>query len=328
MHRSVRLSALRDQDEGVGVGVGVWVGVGVGVGVGAGSGEERGSRMSAGGESPPARAQVIGVLGARGGVGASILAVTLAERVRAGGLAGGFARRGEDQVRVVVVEVDGRGAAMVAVADLPGPRWADLPAVDAPYRASLLGALPTWRGVAVLVADSRGRPSPPQVAPVLSALVQAADVAVLDLPAPGAVLSSVLAPWCERLLVLVGPDPISLSALGVVLADPVLELVGGGERADVGRAAAGPGSGPPMALVRTGGPGAYSDAELARAVGLPVLGTLPRCRRVRRDLAAGMPPRPGRGFRVAVDGVARAVVASGAPARERLMSGAPSGASS
>lgn len=159
---------------------------------------------------------VVGVVGARGGVGASTVAAALAvSAVRAG---------------LSAVLVDGRheGAGvdvLLGVEDEPGLRWADLQdargEVD-PRR--LLGLLPRWSGAWVLSADrARTLPRPDEVErDVLRALGSAADVLVLDLPA-GRLPEH--AAHCDAVVVVARCDTLSVAgAQSVVAALPGVPL--------------------------------------------------------------------------------------------------------
>ena len=119
---------------------------------------------------------VVGVLGAVGGVGASVTAALLARSLA------------KQEEECVVVDLVGQGGLEVLLAceDEPGPRWADLLSDRGPFPPQiLLGALPQWHEVAVLSSDARGMPEPSDVEQVLDAIAGHAPVMVLDLPRIG-----------------------------------------------------------------------------------------------------------------------------------------------
>ncbi|MEK8226043.1 cellulose synthase operon protein YhjQ/BcsQ [Oerskovia sp. M15] len=119
---------------------------------------------------------VVGVVGACGGAGTSMVAAALADGLRRAGR------------RPVLVDLATRGGGIdvaLGIDDHEGPRWADLRdargSVDGP---ALAGLLPAWRSVPVLSAH-RGDPAVLDdgvVVDVCSALADACDVLVLDLP--------------------------------------------------------------------------------------------------------------------------------------------------
>ncbi|WP_211283115.1 hypothetical protein [Serinibacter salmoneus] len=192
----------------------------------------------------------------------------------------------------LLVEVDGRADALLGIRGVPGPRWADLPYADGPFRPALAHALPTWRGLGVLGADERGAPGVAQVEAVLTALESGAGTMVVDLPPAGSVLFAHLVPRCDELLVMIGRDALSQACLRGLLA--------------VSAARPGPGTDahPALGLLVREGAGARGPDALARAAGLPLVGRVPDCRSIRRDVAAGFPPRAGRALQRAITGIA------------------------
>ena len=121
-------------------------------------------------------AVTVGVIGARGGAGASTLAAAL-------GLAA--ARRGKAALLVDVDELGGGIELVVGCEAAPGLRWADVAATQGRVSASALrSALPCTEGLAVL---SWGRADAVELAPnalgsVLTAGRRGCDVVIADLP--------------------------------------------------------------------------------------------------------------------------------------------------
>ena len=151
--------------------------------------------------SPAARpgAHVIGVLGGRGGAGASTFAAALAAR---------FARR----TATVLVDLDRCGAGidvLLGLEDCDGVRWPDLTSARGDVDgAQVLALLPRWGPCAVLSADRR-RPSFPEpgvVADVLHALAGVCGVVVLDLERAGVVTGESVAAACDTIVVLAPRD--------------------------------------------------------------------------------------------------------------------------
>ncbi|UNX55245.1 hypothetical protein MF406_02900 [Georgenia sp. TF02-10] len=147
----------------------------------------------------PYRARTVGVLGAHGGAGASVLAAGLARAAVAAGAA------------TALVDLDPAGGGLDVLLGLehdPGQRWGDLQAERGallPERLAL--ALPTWQLVRVLSGDRRGGVTPTGlvVRSAVRALGQGHDVVVLDLPREllaGGPAAELWLPWCEHLLLL------------------------------------------------------------------------------------------------------------------------------
>lgn len=201
------------------------------------------SRTASGG---PGRPATVGVVGARGGAGASTLAALVAAR-------------GARRTAAVLVDLDEPGGGvdvLVGLEDVEGARWPDLAQArgDVDGR-DVLALLPRWGRVAVLSAD-RGRPGAPDaavVADVLRALAGVVGLVVLDL---------------GRAAVLGGSAPVSSCGRVAVAAVRDLRSVAGA----VALRGALVGAGPDIGLVVRGpAPGGLGVAELADAVGLPVL---------------------------------------------------------
>ncbi|WP_232014299.1 septum site-determining protein Ssd [Cellulomonas fimi] len=205
------------------------------------------------------RAHVVGVVGARGGAGASSLAAALARVLSA-------------TTATVLVDLD-RGCAgldvLVGLEGVDGVRWPDLASARGDVDGDdLLALLPRWGSCAVLSAD-RSRPVPPEaavVADVLHALSRAAGVLVLDLDRSAVVAGESVAAVCDTVLV-VTPRDLRATAGALALRESWRD-----PGTDVGLVVRGP------------APGGLGVAELAEAVGLPVRAVLPADRR----LAAGV----------------------------------------
>lgn len=205
---------------------------------------------------------VVGVVGARGGAGASTFAAALSVSAVRGGLS--------------AVLVDGRHAGagvdvLLGIEDEPGLRWADLQDARGEVDPSrLLGLLPQWSGVWVLSAD-RGRalPRPHEVErDVLRALGSAADLLVLDLPA-GRLGEH--AQHCDVVVVVARCDTLSVAGAQSVVA--ALEGV-------------------PLGLVCRGtGAGRLLPHEVAAASGVELWGEVVSDPGIRAAVEAGAGPR-------------------------------------
>lgn len=226
-------------------------------------------------ERAPAGAGVVGVVGARGGAGATVTAAALAAEL---------ARRGT----AVLVET-GVGPSVDTALGLeahPGLRWPDLTGAIGSVDAALLaGNLMRWRGCAVLPTDdARSGPPPAAVVPdVLTALAAAHASVVLDLDraavlgaargdGPPDGYGATLLDACRTVLVVVPRDVLAVAGARL-LRDA---LVAPGRR--VGLVTRGP------------APGGLGVAEVARAVDLPVVASLPRVRELAGALDRGAGP--------------------------------------
>lgn len=222
--------------------------------------------------SPSPRALVVGVVGARGGAGASTLAAGVARR---------FAR----ETATVLVDLDRASGGIDVLLGLEaadGVRWPDLADArgDVPG-ADVLALLPRWGPCAVLSADRErpGAPEPAVVADVLHALTLEAGVLVLDLDRAATVAGESVAAVCDAVLV-VAPRDLRAVA-GILAVRPQLDAV------------------PAWLVVRGPAPGGLGTADLSAAVRLPVLGTLPTDRGVTAALERGGVPSRGRLARAA-----------------------------
>ena len=225
------------------------------------------------------RALVLGVLGGRGGAGASTLAAAVARQL---------ARR----TATVLVDLDRASGGIDVVLGLEaadGVRWPDL--ADARGEVSgadVLALLPRWGACAVLSAD-RARPGPPEpavVADVLHALTTDAGALVLDLDRGSVVAGESLARACDAVLVVA---PRDLRTVAGILA----------MRPHLGEPAV-----PTWLVVRGPGLGGLGAAELGEAVGLPVLARAARDRRLASALERGGLPGGGPTARTAARVVA------------------------
>ncbi|WP_165962935.1 septum site-determining protein Ssd [Occultella glacieicola] len=203
------------------------------------------------------RAQVVGVVGARGGVGTSALATALARACADAGLG----------VALADLDVTGAGVELLlGIEHEGGVRWADLAGGRGAYDAeSISVALPVWHGVHVLSADWRGGPAPGAETPVLDALAAAHDVLVLDLArGPAEPGQENAAAFCDVVLVLATCDVASAAG-----AQVVARAVTG---ADV------------RLVVRGPAPGGLTAEEIAQTCDLPLELTM----RPERSLAAAV----------------------------------------
>jgi secretion/DNA translocation related CpaE-like protein len=233
-------------------------------------------------ERATAGAGVVGVVGARGGAGATVTAAVLAAEL---------ARRGT----AVLVET-GPGPSVDTLLGLeahPGLRWPDLTGAIGSVDAALLaGNLMRWRGCSVLPTDD-ARPGPPPAAvvpDVLTALTAAHTSVVLDLDRADVLAAAragagpdagddtedasatTLVAACRTVLVVVPRDVLAVAGARL-LRDA---LVTPGRR--VGLVTRGP------------APGGLGPADVARATDLPVVASLPRARELGGALDRGVGP--------------------------------------
>ncbi|MET0789176.1 MAG: septum site-determining protein Ssd [Cellulomonas sp.] len=223
--------------------------------------------------TPVRRALVLGVVGGRGGAGASTLAASVARHL---------ARR----TATVLVDLDrasGGIDVLLGLESADGVRWPDLADArgDVPG-ADVLALLPRWGACAVLSADRDrpGAPEPAVVADVLHALTLEAGALVLDLDRAATVAGESVAAVCDAVLV-VAPRDLRTVA-GILALRPRLDGV------------------PAWLVARGPAPGGLGAAELSSAAGLPVLATLPTDRGLPSALERGALPRRGRTSRAVV----------------------------
>ncbi|HIZ34670.1 MAG TPA: P-loop NTPase [Candidatus Ruania gallistercoris] len=210
----------------------------------------------------PRRATVVGVVGARGGVGASCLAAVLARACA------------NEQLAVALVDLDGAGPGVdltLGIEHDGGLRWADLDGSDGtlPGRA-LEEALPVWHGVHVLSADWRGGPAQSLALSAVDALAAGHDVVVLDLPRA----QSQWALHCAVLLILATSD--------VVTAEAVRTAGSAWEGVDT------------RLVVRGPAPGGLTPAEIADAAGVPLAVAMRSERGLRAGVERGVAPGDNR----------------------------------
>jgi len=218
--------------------------------------------------------RVIGVVGARGGIGASSLAAALARRLARG--------RPGASAPVALADLDGAGGGLdvlLGMEGIDGLRWPDLRGARGEVSGPELTALlPRWSGVTVLSAD-RTRPGAPRaevVEDVLDALVTSHDEVVLDL---------------GRDSVLAGHGPLDRCAVVLVLATRDVRAVAGvlALRAAVLAAV------PDVRLVVRGpAPGGLGVLELAHVVDLPLAASMGPQRGFDAGLERGGGPAPRR----------------------------------
>jgi hypothetical protein len=239
-----------------------------------------------------AAGRVVGVVGARGGVGATTLAAALASALAAAPgpwRAGGPPRRaamrpeapgraGDDRPGVALVDLDGAAAGLdvhLGVEDAGGLRWADLSDARGEVPGVELAALlPTWSGAVVLSGDRwRPGPAPPDiVADVLDALVGCHRAVVVDLGRREVLDGGPGPRRCDTVLVFSGRDVVSVAGV-VALREPLRDVV-----ADVRLVVGGP------------APGGLGPLEVAHVVDLPVAATLPVDRRLPGLVERGVGP--------------------------------------
>jgi secretion/DNA translocation related CpaE-like protein len=208
---------------------------------------------------PPAPARVIGVVGGRGGAGASVLAA---------GLALTAARSGPSWL----VDLDplGGGADAGLGAELfPGARWSDLHELTgrlSPH--ALRAALPEIEHVVVVAADGDLAPEAAQA--VVSAASRGGGTVVLDLGRGHTAARNATVAAMDDLLLLV---PAELRA--VLAARRVMESLGP--------------TAPAARVVVRVVPGALPSREIAPALGLTLAGELPDEVPVRAAIQTGDP---------------------------------------
>jgi secretion/DNA translocation related CpaE-like protein len=211
-------------------------------------------------------AQIIGVVGGSGGVGASVLTAAIAVRAAQAGL------------RPVCVDGDRLGGGLdvtLGIEQEPGVRWPDLAGargrVDGP---ELRRRLPSVGGVGVLSFD-RGRDLTLDVEvlrEVLLALSSAVDVVVIDLPPPDHEIFATMAPLVDVVLLLAGSgicDLAGASAIAGHLSQAAPDV---------------------WLCLRTNGKGTHFADTVAGALDLPLLAVVREELSLESDVLHGIPP--------------------------------------
>jgi secretion/DNA translocation related CpaE-like protein len=222
------------------------------------------------GDGDRAAATTVAVVGGSGGVGATVLAGSLA--LTAGGLG-----------RALLVDLDPLGPGMrrvVGLDDVAGVSWRELAGLQGRLGSrALRDALPGRDGVAVLgwPDDLADPPSGTLVREVVLAGQRGHDWVVLDLPRTADPLLTTVVAHCDHVVLLVG------STLGAVASAARVA-----ERLAV--------HAPTLGLVVRARRGAPMASEVARALGVPLLAELPDQRRLDEHLDLGLGPvRSSRG---------------------------------
>lgn len=213
-----------------------------------------GALADAGGRSADASGRVVAVVGGRGGAGASVLAAAVAGHARTRG------------TRVLLVDCDPLGGGidlLVGAEELEGLRWPGLALGGGGggrvAAASLHEALPSPdEALTVLSCDRSGvGPEPDAAVAVVEAGRRAGETVVCDLPRHLTDAALAVAEACD-LVVLVVPAEVRAVAAAARVAEP---LTGRGVTLGL--------------VVRGPAPGGLDASDVERALGLPVLVSVP-----------------------------------------------------
>lgn len=211
---------------------------------------------------PAGPGRVVGVVGGRGGAGATSLAVALAVRAADTGW------------RTVLVDADPLGGGIdlaLGVEDVPGPRWSAL-ADDAGPNG--VAGLPRAGEVTVLAVDRGDFPLPAAatVQGLLETVTAGADLVVIDLPRSLSGAGAVAAGRCDTVLLIVPAEVRACAAAARVAAALT------GRCRDV------------RVVVRGPAPGGLDATLVAGSLGLPLAGAMRPEPDLDRDLEQGLPP--------------------------------------
>ncbi|MFD7021280.1 septum site-determining protein Ssd [Promicromonospora sukumoe] len=235
----------------------------------------------------PDPGRVIGVVGACGGAGASVVAACLAHGLRRGG----------ERATLVDLDAHGPGADLLLGSDGGrGARWPDL--VEARGEVDGIGvvaALPRWGAVPVLSGTATGAPPHDDVVlGVCRGLVRAGETLVLDLPRPGAWGTATQrggasspAPGGTAVRTLLAACDTALLVVPLTLPATV-----GAQRVRDALREAGV---PDVRLVLRGpAPGAVDQGDVSAALGLPVAAVVDRDAGLARAIERGEGPAVSR----------------------------------
>jgi secretion/DNA translocation related CpaE-like protein len=241
----------------------------------------------------PTRGRVVAVLGGRGGAGASVLATALAVTAR---------RLGFDTLLVDADPFGGGVDLVLGWERMQGLRWPDL--VEARGRVNppaLVGALPGEGSLAVLSFDRSELDSVPAeaMAAALDAGRRGRDLVVVDLPRRFDEPSRFALTVADRAYVVVPAELRACAAARRIAA------VASAHCPTLG------------VIVRDSGPVRMDPVEIARAVDLPLSGTLRPEPGLTRALETGDPPAGG--GRGPLADLCRQLLAHMAPRRHRAV---------
>ncbi len=215
------------------------------------------------------RACVIGVVGTRGGVGASTLSGALAL----------CAARGARACLIDLDPLSGGLELVMGSEQVEGLRWSDVAVTEGRVGAAALrAALPCHRDV-TLLSWSRGATAPIStsiVRSMVTAITRAFDVVVVDLPRSFEPAARETLAAVDHVLVIATDDVRSVAAASALLPTVAAYTT------EV------------SAVVRTTPVRAAHPDSVASAMGLPLAGTVPTRRSVSRSIDEGLgPPRRG-----------------------------------
>ena len=153
------------------------------------------------------RGHIVGVIGAHGGAGATVLAVMMARQLSQDG-----------STSLVDIDPLSPGYGILLGLDGTGKRWADVEKESGTLLPGrLVDALPTWKGVRVLTGDDRGAAPLSGRAGIraAAAVSQVSAVTVVDLPRFALLRIEPAAEWLtwlDHLVLVTHPDITALSA--------------------------------------------------------------------------------------------------------------------
>jgi secretion/DNA translocation related CpaE-like protein len=213
------------------------------------------------------RAHVVAVVGARGGAGASVLAVALA------------CSAATRQESVLLLDADPLGGGIdlaIGCEGVVGTRWPDFASRSGRLPASTLTqSLPQRHGVHVLSYD-RGVARDSDVAPAAStAVLEAArrsfDTVIVDLPRTGSALARVVQSVADHLLLVTPRDVRSVAAASLVAAHVTPGLT-------------------PLLVARGPAPGGLAVSDICRILQLTAIGEVPYDKTLPTQLEKGIAP--------------------------------------
>lgn len=226
-------------------------------------------QMAATAEPPGERATAVGVLGGRGGAGASVLAAALGRCAASRGL------------RTLLLDGDPLGGGIdlvLGTESAPGARWSDY--ADRQGRlsgAALHDSLPARDGLAVL-SWHRGTAEPVSaqtMRSVLDAAVRGYDIVVVDVP---------------RHLTDAGAEALAAADVALVVVPAEVRATVAADRViDLAR----PHVQDLRLVVRGPSPGGLQPGVIAESLRLPLAGVVAADRRLARAVERGDPPSGG-----------------------------------
>lgn len=208
-------------------------------------------------------AHTIGVLGSSGGLGASLLTSLIAIN---------FAQANQKVLLTELSTASGGLDVLWGIEDVKGMRWSHLSNDLSQFLVQdVMRSIPNVDGVSILSSDLTGISNEKSAIALLRALMSEVDVQLVDLPNPQSVCFQDLVGICDELVLLVGSSIKSISA-----ANQIVNQFQQFTKAKL--------------IVRNLPGTNLTDLNIARTLGLPLIGQIPNEIKLVEHLEQGLSP--------------------------------------